>query len=136
MSFELTIVAPDGEWYRGPVDSVVLPGSEGEFAVLPNHERFLAPLRVGEVEIRTPADRLLAAIASGFAVVTGDEVAVMVDSCEFARDIDVPRAESARERAERGLAEPGDPGEDRFEQYRAALERAQNRLAVSRKTAS
>jgi F-type H+-transporting ATPase subunit epsilon len=118
------------------VDSVVLPGSEGEFAVLPNHERFLAPLRVGEVEIRTPADRLLAAIASGFAVVTGDEVAVMVDSCEFARDIDVPRAESARERAERGLAEPGDPGEDRFEQYRAALERAQNRLAVSRKTAS
>jgi F-type H+-transporting ATPase subunit epsilon len=131
--FELSIVSPDGEWYRGPVDSVVLPGSEGEFAVLPNHERFLAPLSVGELEIRTSTDQLFAAIATGFAAVTGDEVAVMVESCEFAHTIDVARAELARGRAEQGLAELGDPDEQRFGQYQAALERAQNRIAVSRR---
>jgi F-type H+-transporting ATPase subunit epsilon len=131
--FDLSIVTPDGESYHGPVDSVVLPGSEGEFAVLPSHERFLTPLRVGEVEIRTSTDRLYAAIAAGFAAVTGEEVAVMVESCEFAQEIDVARAELARSRAEQGLAELGDPEERRFSQYQAALERAQNRLAVSRR---
>ena len=134
MPFELSIVTPDGEGYRGPVDSVVLPGSEGEFSVLPSHERFLTPLRVGEVEIRTSAERLFAAISTGFAEVTGEEVAVMVESCEFAQEIDVARAELARNRAEQGLAELGDPEEQRFAQYQAALERAQNRIAVSRRT--
>ena len=45
MPVELVIVTPQGEAYRGPVDSVVLPGTEGEFEVLENHERFLTPLR-------------------------------------------------------------------------------------------
>jgi F-type H+-transporting ATPase subunit epsilon len=134
--FELTIVTPDGERYRGPVDSVVLPGSEGDFGALPNHEHFLAPLRVGEVEIHTRGERFVAAIASGFAAVTGEEVAVMVESCELAHEIDVARAELARDRAEKGLADLTDPDEQRFEQYQEALERAQNRIAVSQKSSS
>ena len=67
MPFELSIVTPQGESYNGPVDSVVLPGSEGDFGVLPEHERFLSPLRIGAVEIVAPTEHFHAVIAEGFA---------------------------------------------------------------------
>jgi F-type H+-transporting ATPase subunit epsilon len=124
-------VTPQGRAYSGPADSVVLPGSEGQFGVLPNHERFLTPLRTGEVEIRNGGDVTYAAIAEGFAEVQGSQVAVLVESCELASKIDVARAERARTRAQEGLAAlPADAERTRYEQFEAALERAKNRLAV------
>ena len=134
MPFQLTIVTPQGPAYEGSVESVVLPGSEGDFGVLPSHERLLAPLRIGEVEVRIADELLYAAIADGFAEVNGEEVVVMVESCEYARDLDVARAELARERAEQGLVAPGgDADEKRIREYEAALERARNRIAVAQK---
>jgi F-type H+-transporting ATPase subunit epsilon len=132
---ELTIVTPQGEAYRGPVERVVLPGSEGDFGVLSGHERFLTALRIGEVEIRSREQMLFAAIADGFVEVTGDEVVVLVESCELDREIDVARAEHARERAEQGLAQLGvDEDELRYRDYEAALKRAQTRIAVSQRS--
>lgn len=134
MPLELLIVTPQGPAFRGAVQSVVLPGSEGEFGVLANHERFLTSLRVGEVRIETGSETLYAAIAEGFADVSGAEVAVLVESCELAGDIDVARAELARERAEAGLARLGaDEAAERIAAYETALARARNRLAVSRR---
>jgi len=131
--FQLTIVTPQGPAYEGSVESVVLPGSEGDFGVLPSHERLLAPLRIGEVEVRIAGELLYAAIADGFAEVNGEEVVVMVESCEYARDLDVARAELARERAEQGLEALDDADEKRIREYEAALERARNRIAVAQK---
>jgi F-type H+-transporting ATPase subunit epsilon len=132
--FQLTIVTPQGPVYEGAVANVVLPGSEGDFGVLPSHERLLAPLRIGEVQIRTAGELLYAAIANGFAEVTGEEVVVLVESCEYAHDVDVARAEHARERAEKGLAALGDDADEkRIREYEAALERARNRIAVAQK---
>ena len=132
MGFDLTIVTPQGEAYRGDVDGVVLPGSEGDFGVLPDHERFLTPLRIGEVEITNGNEIVFAAAGEGFAEVQGEQVAVLVDSCELAADIDVARAERAREHAEQNLAQVGpDVERSRLEQLEAALERAKNRLAIS-----
>jgi F-type H+-transporting ATPase subunit epsilon len=132
--FQLTIVTPQGPIYEGSVASVVLPGSEGDFGVLPSHERLLAPLRIGEVEVRTTDDLLYAAIADGFAEVNGEEVVVMVESCEFARDLDLARAELARDRAEQGLAALGEEADEkRIREYQAALARARNRVAVVQK---
>jgi F-type H+-transporting ATPase subunit epsilon len=134
MPFDLQIVTPQGQAYAGPVDGIVLPGSEGQFGVLPNHERFLTPLRIGEVEIRVGGDVLYAAIADGFAEVQGEQVAVLVESCELASDIDVARAERARARAQEGLAALGPDAERaRYEQFENALERAKIRLEVGRR---
>lgn len=132
MPFDLMIVTPQGPAFEGPADNVVLPGSEGDFGVLPSHERLLAPLRIGEVEIRTGSGTIFAAIAGGFAEVDGSEVVVMVESCEAAEDVDVARAEHARSRAEKGLAELGaDESAKRIQEFEAALERAHNRIAVA-----
>ena len=135
MSLELVIVTPFGERYRGTVDAVVLPGAEGDFGVLEEHERFLSPLRTGEIEIRTPAGSSYAAVDKGFAEVNGERVTVLAESCEVAVDIDVARAEMARDRAQEGLGTLGDDGDqERFAEYETALRRAENRLTVSRRT--
>ena len=83
MSIDLTIVTPLGEAFSGPVESVVLPGSEGDFGVLPRHERLMTALRAGEVEIRSSSGTRRASISEGFADVSGEEVVVMVTSCQF-----------------------------------------------------
>lgn len=134
MPFELTIVTPEGEAYRGSVERVVLPGSEGEFGVLTNHERFLSPLRVGAVEILTEEGSLYAAVADGFAEVDGETVTVLVDSCELAHEIDEARANCARAAAQQYLDKAaGNDDPDRYRQFEAALERARARIDVSRR---
>jgi len=132
--FDLTIVTPQGSAYQGPVDSVVLPGSEGDFGVLPAHERFLTPLRIGAVELRSDGETLWAAIADGFAEVNGEAVTVLVESCELAHEIDVAQAQHSRERAEQGLAALNrDEDGERYAQYEAAIELARVRVEVSGK---
>jgi F-type H+-transporting ATPase subunit epsilon len=131
--FELGIVTPEGRVYQGRVESVVLPGSEGDFGVLGGHERFLAPLRIGEIEIRDERGRRFAAISGGFADVSGEQVVVLAETCELAERIDVARAERARERAERELGRLLESGaeEQRFRLEQAALERALVRIQAA-----
>ena len=132
MPFELTIVTPEGQAYQGSVERVVLPGREGEFGVLTNHERFLAPLRVGAVEILTVDGPLYAAVADGFAEVDGERVTVLVDSCELEHEIDAARADAAVAAAQQYLDKAaGDDDPERYQHYEAALDRARTRIAVS-----
>lgn len=133
---ELTVVTPEGEKFSGQVETVVLPGSEGDFGVLEHHERFLTPLRIGELEVKTASgETLVAAIAGGFADVSGEKAVVLVESCELSDEIDSARAELARSRAEQELAQLG-ASEDavRQELFEAALKRAVTRLSVSQKS--
>jgi len=134
VSLTLSIVTPHGTVFEGPVESVVVPGSEGDFGVLPGHERFLSPVRIGELEVRGPNGRW-AAVSDGFADVGPDRVVLMVDSCEFAADIDTARAERARARAEREVEQlrQSQEEEQRFQLAQAALERAIVRLLVAKR---
>lgn len=137
MPLNLTIVTPEGTRYDGPVESVVVPGTEGDFGVLPGHERFLAPVRIGEVEVRGGSDpaRRWAAVSDGFADVNAERVVLLVDSCEFAGDIDEARAERARARAERELEHLRQARAETFgfRVEEAALQRAIIRIQVSKK---
>jgi F-type H+-transporting ATPase subunit epsilon len=132
---ELVVVTPYGEVFRGDVKSVVLPGAEGDFGVLEHHERFLAPLRVGQIEFEAAQGKSYGAISGGFADVSGHQVVVLAESAEAAEEIDVARAELARDRAREGLARLGaDEKRERYEEYEAALERALNRLEASQRS--
>ncbi len=133
--FDLTIVTPEGEAYQGNVETVVLPGTEGDFGVLSNHEPFLTALRIGPAELVTASDTLYAALSGGWAEVHGDSVTVMTPTCEFAHDIDRERAEVARERAQRMLGEmrATEEGEGLYGEYQEAYSRAITRLNVSKK---
>ncbi|MBW2274420.1 MAG: ATP synthase F1 subunit epsilon [Deltaproteobacteria bacterium] len=104
MPIELIIVTPEGESFSGSVDQVVLPGSEGDFGVLEQHERFLAPLRHGAIEIKTGQSSDWAAVSSGFADVSAERVTVLADYCALAHDIDVAMAKEEQREAEAELA--------------------------------
>jgi F-type H+-transporting ATPase subunit epsilon len=104
LALELVIVTPQGEAYSGTVDQAVLPGAEGNFGVLEQHERFLAPLKHGAIEIRTSAGSQWAAVSQGFADVSAEKIVVLADYCALAKDINVARVREERAETEAELA--------------------------------
>ena len=80
MPLALSIVTPERPVVETEVDSVVLPGSEGEFGVLPGHEALLAPLREGAVTYQEAGRAVRVAITGGFAEVTQSRVTVLADA--------------------------------------------------------
>ncbi|MGH0036096.1 MAG: ATP synthase F1 subunit epsilon [Myxococcota bacterium] len=104
MALDLTIVTPEGEAFSGTVETVVLPGAEGEFGVLERHERSLAPLQPGPVQIKTGQGSVeWAAVSDGFADVSAEQVVVLVDRCALGRDIDRAEAEGELQQAQAEL---------------------------------
>ncbi len=136
MSFTCNIVTQERTVFSGEVNSVSLPGTEGRMGILPNHSPLLTTLAFGEVIVRPLNDEEeYFAIGGGYAEVQPDKVVVLADSAEQAQEIDLERAESARDQAEKAMAEGvvGDP--DQYAQIQASLMRAQIRLDVGRKRA-
>jgi F-type H+-transporting ATPase subunit epsilon len=134
MPLSLNVVTPEGQAFSGEAESVVLPGSEGEFGVLAGHEPFLTALRIGTMTIRKPGgEELCAVVSQGFAEVHDDQVSVMVGNCEFAHEIDLSRAEIARSRALQQLeAMRGTPeGEALYQQYQDAYSQALSRVSTT-----
>jgi len=79
-TIKLSIVTPTGEIFSHEVKSVVLPGKDGEFGVLPNHSLLVSTLTVGVIEI-TNLDNTVEAIAInwGYVKVSEHSVDVLVD---------------------------------------------------------
>ncbi len=99
----LEIVTPERLAYSDEVDSVVLPGSEGELGVLPHHAPLVAMLGVGELRIRKAGSEESFAIVGGFLQVLPDKVVVMAETADLASDIDLEKAQEARREAEKAL---------------------------------
>jgi F-type H+-transporting ATPase subunit epsilon len=114
------------------VEEVVAPGSEGEFAVLPQHAPLLTMIKPGIMRIVKGGQEIDMAITGGFLEVRGDRVTVLADAAERAEDIDVARAEEARKRAEHSMAER--TSLEHYVEAQAALQRALLRIkAVERR---
>lgn len=129
--FQLKILTPDKEMFNGPVSYVKAPGVGGYFGILVNHAPMLSALAVGELEIETNHKRELYAISGGFLEVLNNQVSVLAETAEAAKDIDVTRAETARKRAqERMKTKNVDIDLDRA---KLALYRAINRIKISGK---
>ncbi len=129
-SFYLEIRTPEKLIYEGDVTSIQAPGVEGNFQILAGHIPFLTALDIGEIRIRESSDtsQLMATTGGVFEVLrTG--VTALVETAEWASEIDVSRAEQARDRAQAQLASRSeDLNRPRAE---AALARAKNRIKVA-----
>ena len=89
--------------YSDTVDSVNLPGIEGELGVLPHHAPLVSMLGVGELRIRKGGAEESFAIVGGFLQVRPDRVVVMAETADMASEIDLEKAQEARREAERAL---------------------------------
>jgi F-type H+-transporting ATPase subunit epsilon len=125
----LEIVTPDRSLLREQVDEVVVPGAEGYLGILPGHTPLLATLQVGELWYRKGGEKFRLLIAFGFVEVLPDRVTVLAQTAEKAEEIDIPRAEAARIRAEERLAQR--PPEMDFERARIALMKSLVRLQIT-----
>ena len=129
----LEIATPTRLVVAEPVDEVVAPGLEGYFGVLPGHAPFLTTLGIGEVTSRAGRDERHLAVSGGFAEVRNDKVIILADTAERPDEIDRPRAEQARQRAEQRL---GGRTQEEIDYTRAmcALTRALIRLQVAERS--
>ncbi|PJB32326.1 MAG: ATP synthase F1 subunit epsilon, partial [Deltaproteobacteria bacterium CG_4_9_14_3_um_filter_65_9] len=110
-------------------DEVVLPGYEGESGGLPEHTQYLAILNIGMLRYRKGGATTRIALGGGFAEVTHERVVVMADTAERADEIDVERAQRARDRAEARLKELSLDDEAYAKAY-GELQRALVRMAA------
>ncbi len=101
----LEVVTPQKAVVSETVNSVVAPGTEGEFGALKGHTTFLTSLKVGTLRYTDASgkDHHLF-LNGGFAEVLPDKVTILAESAERQQDIDVARAQAAKERAEQRLA--------------------------------
>ena len=110
------------------VDEVIAPGVEGQLAVLPKHAAFMTMLAPGELILKKGAEEIPFAVTGGFFEVLNDRVIVLADAAERADEIDIERAEAARDRAKVAL-ERRESVEDSAAMM-AALQRSMIRLKV------
>lgn len=132
----VNVVTPNGLVYDHHAVIVVAKTTNGELGVLVNHAPIIAPLEIDEVRIkRTDSDEHVdwVAINGGVIEVRDNIVTIIADSAERARDIDITRAQRAKQRAEETI-EKAKETSDVDEQRRAevALHRALNRINVSK----
>ena len=129
-NFHLEIRTPEQLIYEGDITSIQAPGVEGNFQILAGHIPFLTALDVGEIRIRESSETSqLMATSGGVFEVLRTGVTVLVETAEWASEIDVSRAESALDRAQTQLKEnASDLNRPRAE---AALARAKNRIKVA-----
>jgi F-type H+-transporting ATPase subunit epsilon len=130
----LRVVTPSRMVLDEEVDEVTAPGELGEFGVLPNHISFLSTLVPGEMTYKQGPNKRTLAVSGGYAEVLDNVMTVLAPAAEFADEIDSARAQRARERAEKMLAE-FDREEKDWEIAEAALQRALVRLQVASREA-
>ena len=116
------------------VDEVTAPGELGEFGVLPNHIAFLTTLVPGELSYKQGSSKKTLAVGGGYAEVLDNVMTVLPPAAEFADEIDSARAQRAKERAEKSMAELTRDEKD-WEMAEAALIRALVRLQVASREA-
>ena len=130
MAYRLDIVTPELTLFSGEVRHLRDPGTEGSFGALAGHVPMLSAMKVGCLDfIQEGHGEFQVATSGGFVEVQREQVTVLAETAEFATEIDMERAQAARDRALERLADD----EHEIDEVRAklALNRALNRLRIS-----
>ena len=139
------VVTPDGLKYDHHASFIHAVTKDGQIGILPGHINLIAPLEVDELKVRRVDDESHVdwiAVNGGIIEVKDDFITIIANSAERVRDIDVSRAERAKQRAERVLEEEtkrvleeatkSDRNDD-VQRAQIALRRALNRINVGTK---
>ena len=104
-TLRLEIVTPQAKTYSEEVETVSLPGLEGDLGVYPNHTPLMTQIVAGEIRVVQNGQPKFLAVGAGFVEITGNQVSVLTDMAVPADNIDEQAAEEARKRAENRLKE-------------------------------
>lgn len=125
----LKVVTPDKLFFEGEIDMLVARTIEGDVGILLNHSPLVTILDIGRLVIKDGDERKVAACAGGYIDVRNNNITVVSDACEWEDEIDINRAERAKERASKKLEEKDT---DTFK-AELALKKAINRINIGNK---
>jgi F-type H+-transporting ATPase subunit epsilon len=131
---KLTVEIVTGErvvYSETGVDMVVAPGAEGQLGILPRHAPLFSLLAGGELRVQRGSSQEVLTVFGGFLEVANDRVLILSDTAERIEEIDMERAEAARQRAEAALQQARSGSGMNLAQAEAELRRARIRLAVA-----
>lgn len=128
---KLEIITPESRVVDAEVDIVTVPTASGEAGILPNHAPLISTVKPGVLSYSAKGASERLVVSAGFVEVSGDKVAVLVDSAEAPGDLDAPAAKAARDEAEKQISAIGLVPFDEAEMAREALDHAQARMQVA-----
>lgn len=102
-TIRLEVVTPEKMVFSDDVDVILAWGVEGQLGILPHHAPLMTMLQPGDLLIRKGSKEEFLTISGGFLEVRPDKVVILADACERAEEIDVARAEAAKQRAQEAL---------------------------------
>jgi F-type H+-transporting ATPase subunit epsilon len=126
-TFRLKIIAPSGIFYDGDVERLVIKGTEGEFAVLPDHTPLTTAIAISTFYIIIKdKEKKRGTLLGGIATISPNETIVLTDAAEWPEEIDVNRAKEAKERALKRVQD------EKYDSARAeaSLKRAIARISI------
>ncbi len=130
-TFHLEIIATDRIFFSGEAEHLVVTAIDGLLGIMAGHEPLVTSLPTGELKYLVDGVWKYAAISEGFIQVMPDSSIILADTCELPEEIDIKRAQEAKERAEELLRQKQSIKE--YYETQAALNRAINRLKISQK---
>lgn len=131
----VNIVTPSGITYNHHATLLIARAVDGDLGIMANHEPIIAPLKISELRVRRADDSNredCVAVNGGFLEFNDNMATIVADSAERARDIDLRRAEYAKQKAEENIEKAKETHDNDTERRaRVALSRAINRINVS-----
>ncbi|QYN56482.1 F0F1 ATP synthase subunit epsilon [Lactobacillus panisapium] len=133
--FKVNVVTPDGLIFSHHCTIVEMRAIDGQRSILYNHLPILTPLAIGEIKVTRSRQMNNAvnhiAVSGGYFEFSNNVATIIADSAERSSNIDVSRAEAARERAQNAMKEAKAAHDQRsLERAQVALRRAVNRISV------
>lgn len=129
-TFQLEIVTPSRLLVKDAAEEAQIPGLSGYLGILPGHAPLITELAVGVITYKASGATHTLSVAWGFMEVLPDKVTILAETAERPQEIDVERAQKAKDRAEQRL-KSSDPQVD-FTRAEDALQRAETRLNVAK----
>jgi F-type H+-transporting ATPase subunit epsilon len=129
-TFQLEIVTPSRLLVKDAAEEAQIPGLSGYLGILPGHAPLITELAVGVITYKASGATHTLSVAWGFMEVLPDKVTILAETAERPQEIDVERAEKAKDRAEQRL-KSSDPQVD-YPRAEDALQRAETRLNVAK----
>jgi F-type H+-transporting ATPase subunit epsilon len=134
--FDVALVTPEGDAFRGEAEMLIVPGAAGEIGVLARHAPLVATLKAGSTRVHLGDTEVLEfATGPGFFQVQLDRAIALVDDAVDVKQIDDDRAREQLESAKAELqrVEAGESASDRWQLEQRILH-AENQLTVSGRT--
>ena len=131
--FKLQIITPDGVFFDGMTENVIVRTTVGDKGILARHEPYVAAITISKFKVKIDGNFRYGAISSGVITVSKEKTVIHAQSCEWADEIDVDRAVKAKQVAESRITEYEKANDQKnLDIAEFKLKRALNRIEASK----